>query len=486
MQDLNCRLERFAALMTGLSLLSATWGVAAAVIEPGGQRLVVSPTLTLQDDAKGVSRLPATPLGSITPRPDALSGLPRVRLRELANQALRTQPLVMSADARSRADFEKVEQARTLLAPSVAGTLTLRREFENSGTTVPFQSLAAGAQTTVPIYRPQASANVNVAQFQFEATRSARFETERDLLAALSTAYVAAGQFEAETSLLQAERDGLATQRALNQRRMEGGIGTLVEVLETAARLEFLQAQIRGSQGAESLQLAELARLANGSLARVSRLGERVPGLIVPALRERALMQARERNATLVRLKLAADSARANLVAQRAGSSPAVDLVGNLDRSSLEVNGVRSQVPSALIGLRLSVPLFTAGLVDSRVREAQALIERADADLQDAELTLRADVAKAYADLARAQDQLEANLGALAIANRSLKATIKAFDAGVRGNIDVLNAQQQTFSGRRESLRARAAIYQAQIRILSLAGDLSVEQLGRLENLMSE
>ena len=334
MQALNFRFERVAAVLAGLSFLAATWGVAAVVIEPVGQRLAVSHTLTVQDDANSVSRSPATPSVSATQRPDALSNLPRMRLRDLADQALRTQPLLMSADARSRADLEKVEQARTLLAPSVAGTLTLRREFENSGTTVPFQSLAAGAQTTVPIYRPQASANVNVAKFQFEATRSARFETERDLLAALSTAYVAAGQLEAETSLLQAERDGLATQRALNQRRMDGGIGTLVEVLETAARVEFLQAQIRGSQGTESQQLEELARLANGSLVRVSRLGERLPGLIVPASSERALLQARERNATLARLKLAADSARANLVAQRAGSSPAVDLVGNLDRSS--------------------------------------------------------------------------------------------------------------------------------------------------------
>ena len=244
--------------------------------------------------------------------------------------------------------------------------------------------------------------------------------------------------------------------------------------------------QVRGAEGTEKLQLAELARLANTPVERVLRLGERTPGVVVPATSGHALALAREQNATLKRLRLAAESARATVSVQQAGSSPVVDLVGNVERSRFEFNGSRSQTPSSQLGVRLSVPLFTGGLIDARVREAQASVERAEADLQDAELTLSADITKAFVDLERARGQLQANLAALAIANTSLNATVKAFEAGVRGNIDVLNAQQQTFSGRRESLRARSAIYQAQIRILALAGLLNMDQLGKLERMMSE
>ena len=41
---------------------------------------------------------------------------------------------------------------------------------------------------------------------------------------------------------------------------MNGGAGTLVEVLETSARAELTQGQVRGAEGAEQLQLAEVSR----------------------------------------------------------------------------------------------------------------------------------------------------------------------------------------------------------------------------------
>ena len=81
---------------------------------------------------------------------------------------------------------------------------------------------------------------------------------------------------------------------------------------------------------------------------------------------------------------------------------------------------------------------------------------------------------------------MAANNSALAISLTSLKATGKAFDAGVRGNIDVINAQQQTFSSRREAMRARAAYLLAQVRILALTGLLNLDAIKKLEAALTE
>ena len=410
----------------------------------------------------------------------------RLRLTQLAANALQSQPLILSAGARARVDEERVEQARAAVRPSATGVTGYQQQLENGGTTVPSRNVNAGVQLAVPLYRPLASAGIETARYQFESTSAAKLETGRDLLAALASAYVSAAQFEEETTLLAAERDGLLAQRNLNQRRMQGGVGTLVEVLETAARAELIQAQVRASEGNERSQLAEVTRLANMAVTRVQRLRTEVPGLIVPPSAEVALAMARRENSTLLRLRLAADSARANVKAQQAGTSPTVDLIGSIDRNQFVANGITSQAPSALLGVRVAVPFFNGGLIDSRVREAQAALERAEADVQDAESTLLANTAKAYADLDRAREQIKANNAALAIAVSALKATVKAFDAGIRGNIDVLNAQQQTFSGRRESMRASAAFLLAQIRILALTGLLNLETIARLETALSD
>ena len=68
----------------------------------------------------------------------------------------------------------------------------------------------------------------------------------------------------------------------------------------------------------------------------------------------------------------------------------------------------------------------------------------------------------------------------LATANESREATRKAFDAGARTNIDLLNSQQLTFSTRRELLRARAGVLGAQVRILTLSSMLDMGALALL------
>ncbi len=261
---------------------------------------------------------------------------------------------------------------------------------------------------------------------------------------------------------------------------MQGGIGTLVEVLETAARADLLTAQVRGAEGAERILLAELARLAVMPVAAVRALKEESPVLVVPGNPESAFETARSNSARLLRLRRALESLRANVGAQRSANSPTVDLVANLSRSRFQFDGSTSLTPSTGIGVQVSVPLYSGGVTSSRIREAEAEVERAEEELKDAENTLRSELMKAYADLERGQSQLAANLAALRISQSALEATVKAFNVGVRSNIDVLNVQQQAFSTRREASRSRVAIQLAQSRILSLTGSLNLTTIARL------
>ena len=407
-------------------------------------------------------------------------------LLQLTASAVSNQPTLRAAAARVRVDQERAEQARGAMRLSLSGTLAYQQEFERAGTTIPFRNQAAGIQGTFPLYRPQASANIDVARFQFESSRAQNLETENDLLAAVVAGYFGAVQLATESSTLRAERELLLAQRSINERRMQGGIGTLVEVLETAARADLLAGQVRGAEGAEKLQLAELSRLAVMPVAAVRAMKDEQPVLVVPRAAQAAIDSARSGSATLLRLRKALDSARANVGAQQNAHLPNVDLVANVDRSQSQSLGTSSQSPSAGLGVRMSVPLYSGGITKSRVHEAQAQVDRAEAELQDAENTLQSEIVKAYADLERAQAQLAANVAALAIAQSALDATEKAFSAGVRSNIDVLNSQQQTFASRREAARSRVGIQLAQTRILSLMGALNPESIAGLARSLGE
>ena len=273
----------------------------------------------------------------------------------------------------------------------------------------------------------------------------------------------------------------LLQQRTLNERRMAGGVGTSVEVMETAARADSLLAQVQGAQGSYLMQLADIGRLAGVPVVGVERVREAEPPYVVPGNVAAALALARERSASLARLNATVALARATAEFQRAGVSPTIDLVGNYDLGRSLVSGVPQSLPSTSLGVQLAVPLWTGGIAGARVREALALAEKAEADLKDAEWVLEAELRKAYFDLERNRKQWRTQAGALEIAIQAYTATRKAFEAGVRSNIDLLNSQQLTFSARREALRARVAILLAQVRILALSETLNVEFLARLD-----
>lgn len=402
-------------------------------------------------------------------------------LSHLALRAAEYQPTILAADASRRADSERVEQARGALRPQVSGVLGAQREFADSGATQAFTGLSGGVRLALPLYRPQSDAAINVAEAQLRSTEFAQAETRRDVLARVVDTYLLAAFFEEEAELLQAERALLLRQRAINERRVTGGIGTRVEVIETAARADAVQSLVSGSQGNYRQQLAELERLSAVPVSGVRRVRSGEPDVLVPPTVAAALVQGRERNATLSRLSAALATARETVTLQRGGARPAVDLVGNVDQARNHFNPGTVGAPSTAIGVQLTVPLWTGGVIESRVREAMARVERAEADLRDAELSLQSDLAKAYADLERARAQWLTQRGVLEIANQAMEATTKAFDAGVRSNIDLLNSQQFVFSARREELRVRVAILAAQARILALVQGLAPEMLVRLD-----
>ena len=420
-----------------------------------------------------------SPALALKPAPALPSG--PTRLSELAARALEVQPVIRGAEARERADDERLEQARGALRLNVVGALGYRREFANSGFTVPYSSSYSAVQFALPLYRPQSDAGVVQAQSQRETSRFARFETQRDVLSKLAETFLAAAQADAEAGLLEQERALLLQQRTLNERRMAGGVGTSVEVMETAARADSLLAQVQGAQGSYLMQLADIGRLAGVPVVGVERVREAEPPYVVPGNVAAALALARERSASLARLNATVALARATAEFQRAGVSPTIDLVGNYDLGRSLVSGVPQSLPSTSLGVQLAVPLWTGGIAGARVREALALAEKAEADLKDAEWVLEAELRKAYFDLERNQKQWRTQAGALEIAMQAYTATRKAFEAGVRSNIDLLNSQQLTFSARREALRARVAILLAQVRILALSETLNVEFLARLD-----
>jgi outer membrane protein len=126
----------------------------------------------------------------------------------------------------------------------------------------------------------------------------------------------------------------------------------------------------------------------------------------------------------------------------------------------------------ATIGLTLSIPIFSGGLTQSRVREALALRDRAQQDLETQERNVAQAVRAAYLNVTSGISQVHALEQALVSTQSQLDSTILGRDVGVRTSVDVLNAQQQVFQTRRDLQQARYNYLVNTLRLKAATGQL--------------
>ena len=101
----------------------------------------------------------------------------------------------------------------------------------------------------------------------------------------------------------------------------------------------------------------------------------------------------------------------------------------------------------------------------SKVREAVANKQKALDDLELAKRQADLDARSAYLNLVSSVAQIKAYEQALTSSQSQLDSTNLGYEVGVRNSVDVLNAQQQYFSAKRDLLQSR---YTYLVNILSL------------------
>ncbi len=160
---------------------------------------------------------------------------------------------------------------------------------------------------------------------------------------------------------------------------------------------------------------------------------------------------------------------------QRAVNLPTLDAVGGYSSTYANgsSNGFGSDLQNAVIGLELQLPLYQGGAITSKIREAVANQQKAQDDLEAVRRQAALDVREGYLNLASSVAQVKAYEQALISSQSQLDSSNLGYQVGVRTSVDVLNAQQQLFSAKRDLLQARYTNLLGNLRLKLSAGLLS-------------
>jgi len=166
---------------------------------------------------------------------------------------------------------------------------------------------------------------------------------------------------------------------------------------------------------------------------------------------------------------------------EKARHLPTLDAVANLSESystgSASVFSSGNDLKTGSIGLQLQIPLYQGGATSSKVRQAVFNKQKAHDDVEIARRQTELDTQRAYLNLSTTIAQVEAYKQALVSSQSQVDSTKLGYEVGVRTSVDVLNAEQQLFSAKRDLLQVRYNYLVNIIRLKAVSGVLAEADL---------
>lgn len=311
-------------------------------------------------------------------------------------------------------------------------------------------------------------------------------DQSQQLLVRVMTSYTQALFAQDQIAISVASKQAYRQQFQQNQRLFDAGEGTRTDILEAQARFELADAEEIQARNNQDAALRELGALIGEPAVRVEDLAPLRSGFDLPvvdpsgyeAWQERALAN----NPQLASSRQALEVARHEVERNRAGHLPKVTAFATSRRQESESGNTYNQrYNTNTVGIEVSVPIFAGGGVLASTRQASRHLEQAEYELDGNTRSSLIELRKQYNACQSGASRLRAYERALQAAEALVVSTRKSVQGGERVNLDVLNAEQQLATTRRDLAQARYDYLLAWIKLHYQAGVLSEAQLTRVD-----
>jgi outer membrane protein len=435
----------------------------------------------------------------------ALAQAKKNDLLAIYRDALANDSVYASARFTRQAADERPTQARAALLPNVnAGLGATENYFKFDASPVFDPSVGAAVDpsfsrtywswgptisASMPLYRPQNWDALDQARLSVTSAEATFAQARQDLILRVTQAYFDVLAAQDALSAIEANKRAVSENLAQAKREFEVGTKTIVDTTEAQARFDQIVAQEQVARGDLIVRRNALRAIIGRDAGELTPLRD-APQLDppVPADVEAWAKRAEENNPQVAVAQASSRIARIETTRNRDAHLPTVDLVASAGRSRAS-GSTTSSLPftatSGSIGVQLSVPIYSGGLIQSRVREALANEERAKFDLESARRNAAQGARQAYVGVDYGLTQVRALESAEVSSKSQLDATRLGYQVGVRINLEVLNANTQLFTTQRDLKKARYDFLVSGLRLKSAVGSLDDKDVESINALLA-
>ena len=405
-------------------------------------------------------------------------------LMQAYEAALKNDPTYRSAFYANESAKEYKALGLSNILPSVSGSYSASRNhttLEEGNLVRPFDyiSRSSTVQLRQSLFNLDGWYRFKQGSAQAKYGESQLASQQQDVIVRVASAYMDVLFKQDLLALAKVERDTYAEQRTVNDRLFAKGEGTKTDMLETQARLDAAEAQVLETQDLLAASRDTLTQIVGVDIGSLDTLvPDFHPRDADSVTFEKWKEVALERSPDIRTARLGVEIADTDLKRQKAGHAPRVDFVGTYGKTASDaITTVNQDQTIRSIGVQVNIPLYSGGAVNAQTRQSAANKGKAEADLQVQIDKTLLELRKDYAALLSSISRLNALDKSVASATTLIDATQRSVAAGVRINLDVLNARQQLFTAKRDQAQARYNYLLTTLRMRAAVGDLSVDDV---------
>jgi len=424
--------------------------------------------------------------------------LPGVQARDLLaiyDLALQNDPQLRAAQEQLNSARQTENIAKAQLRPTIGLGATydyIANDLETrlgapSDDTAYYSDVGLGLNLTMPLYRRELLVQLEQADSTIAQAEAQYAAAQIDLMVRSTSAYFLVLAAEDDLRVAKSETEATGRQLEQAQQRFDVGLIAITDVHEAKAAYDGARAsEIASENNLDNAWEALFEIIGPGAKTQLAILGDGLE-LLPPSPNDLKDWSdtAQQQNFQILANQSSLETVRKDIEVARSGHYPTLDLVGgyNVNRGTSEIP---TEANTANVGLELSVPLYTGGLVTARTEQAWANFHAAQQQLDQTRRAVNRQVRDAFRGVLSSISRVNALKAATVSAKSALESTQAGYEVGTRTIVDVLNVQRNLFSSQRDYLGSRYDYIINGLSLKSAAGTLAEEDLARVNGWLEQ
>ncbi|MBE9562081.1 MAG: TolC family outer membrane protein [Proteobacteria bacterium] len=378
--------------------------------------------------------------------------------------------------------LQQKPQAQAPLLPQVTlGSNIIENWNENAGQSVENSTIGYNVSLNYVIYRQDLK--IQLEQMDGKILQAeANYETAKQaLIKRLADSYFAILAASDNIKFTLGAKKAFQKQLDDAKQRFEVGLIAITDVQEAQAGYDLAVADVIAAQNRLDNSYESL-RVITGSYHEILATLKNQAPVLKPKITDLDVWTeiALQQNPQILAIQQGLEVATQEIKKQRAANSPSVDLVSNYNHSDSfrgDENQFGNSVKGASVGLQLKYSLYSGGLVQSRIKEAQQRRIQTLSLLEQQRRTVQMETRQAFFNLLSNISKIKALQQALKSTKIALQAIKTGFELGTRTSVDVVNAQRDLLRAQSNYSTANYDYVISTLQLKKAAGMLSLDDL---------